>query len=125
MIEDRIYSRLVYDDEAAAIRWLEAVFGFVEVDRKVAPGGSILAWLELSGDVVMISRSGFGLESPRRVGGISHKINVYVDDVTAHHAVAKAGGAQIARPLEDTPYGERRYEAFDLEGHRWHFTQRI
>ena len=27
--------------------------------------------------------------------------------------------------LEDAFYGERRYEATDLEGHRWHFAERF
>ena len=25
--------------------------------------------------------------------------------------------------LQDAFYGERRYEATDLEGHRWHFAE--
>jgi hypothetical protein len=27
--------------------------------------------------------------------------------------------------LDDAFYGERRYEATDLEGHRWHFGERF
>ncbi|MEY2468435.1 MAG: hypothetical protein QOF21_1133, partial [Actinomycetota bacterium] len=31
--------------------------------------------------------------------------------------------AEITMPLEDAYYGSRRYEASDLEGHRWHFDE--
>ena len=27
--------------------------------------------------------------------------------------------------LEDTPYGDRRYDAEDPEGHRWSFAQHV
>ena len=32
---------------------------------------------------------------------------------------------QIVTPLEDMFWGDRRYEALDLEGHRWHFAERL
>ena len=120
-----LYVRLAYDDENAAAMWLIQVFGFVERERKVNPDGRTIYWLDQSGGTVMIAPSGFGVESPRSLGGVSHKMNVYVDDVDTHYVRATAGGAVIERPLETVPYGERRYEAFDIEGHRWHFTQRL
>ena len=36
-----------------------------------------------------------------------------------------AEGADITMALDDAFYGERRYEATDLEGHRWHFAERF
>jgi PhnB protein len=122
---DDLYVRLVYEDEQAAAEWLTKAFGFQEVTRKTDPSGSAIIWLELSGGTIMISRTGYGLESPNKLGGVSHKMNVYVADVDAHHAQAIAAGAVIERPLETVPYGERRYEVFDPDGHRWHFTQRL
>jgi uncharacterized glyoxalase superfamily protein PhnB len=55
---------------------------------------------------------------------------VYVDDVEAHLAQAKAHGAELYRELATSDYGEeywsdRTYGALDLEGHRWWFTQRM
>ncbi len=41
----------------------------------------------------------------------------------AHHARAVEAGATINGELQDTPYGDRRYDAEDLEGHRWSFAQ--
>lgn len=122
---DNLYVRLAYDDERAAAEWLTRVFGLREIERKEDPSGSAIIWLEISGGTVMISRSGFGLQSPKALGGISHKINVYLDDVDVHYQRAVDAGAVVERELETLPYGERRYEAFDIEGHRWHFTQRL
>jgi uncharacterized glyoxalase superfamily protein PhnB len=50
---------------------------------------------------------------------------VYVDDIDAQYAHALAEGANITMPIQDAFYGERRYEATDLEGHRWHFAERF
>ena len=43
----------------------------------------------------------------------------------AHYAHAVAEGAEITMPVQDVLYGERRYEATDPEGHRWHFGERF
>jgi len=40
-----------------------------------------------------------------------------VEDVDAHDAGARAAGAAIVRPLQDTDYGSREYCVRDLEGH--------
>jgi len=48
-------------------------------------------------------------------------VYVYVEDVDAHHARARAAGAEIVRPLQDTDYGSREYSVRDLEGHLWSF----
>jgi uncharacterized glyoxalase superfamily protein PhnB len=48
---------------------------------------------------------------------------VSVDDIDAHYARARAGGATILSELEDNPgVGQRQYRAEDLEGHRWMFA---
>jgi len=44
---------------------------------------------------------------------------------TAHCRRAESEGARIVTPLEDMFWGDRRYEALDLEGHRWHFAERV
>jgi uncharacterized glyoxalase superfamily protein PhnB len=55
---------------------------------------------------------------------------VFVDDVDAHCARAKAAGATILNEPKTTDYGEeywtdRAYLARDLEGHQWWFMQRV
>lgn len=49
--------------------------------------------------------------------------NVTVDDVDAHFARAVAAGAVVTMELSDAFFGERRYEATDPEGNRWHFGE--
>jgi PhnB protein len=123
-----IYPRLAYEDERAALEYLTRVFGFTELReaRMEHPTGT-LAWLRLGTGVVMIGRAGEELHrlfSPGQIGATTTMINVYVADVDAHYEHALAQGATIVMELEDMFWGDRRYEALDLEGHRWHFAQR-
>jgi uncharacterized glyoxalase superfamily protein PhnB len=124
-----IYPRLAYRDEVAALEFLTRAFGLVErrEARMEHPDGT-LAWLEVGDGVVMIGRAGedrHGLHSPLDAGLITAMVNVYVPDVDAHYARARAEGARIVMELEDMFWGDRRYEALDLEGHRWHFAARL
>jgi PhnB protein len=123
-----IYPRLAYRDEMAALTFLIRAFGLVERrEARMEHADGTLAWLEIGDGVVMIGRAGeqhHGLHSPRELGAPSALLNVYVPNVDAHYHRAEAEGAQIVMPLEDMFWGDRRYEALDLEGHRWHFAQR-
>ena len=76
----------------------------------------------------MIGRAGeerHGLHSPLEVGAPTALVNVYVHDIDGHYRRAETEGAEIVMPLEDMFWGDRRYEALDLEGHRWHFAERV
>lgn len=124
-----IYPRLAYRDEVAALDFLTRAFGLVErrESRAEHPEG-MLAWLEIGDGVVMIGRAGeqrHGLHSPLDAGAPTAMVNVYVRDIDAHYARAKSAGARIVMPLQDMFWGDRRYEALDLEGHRWHFAERV
>jgi uncharacterized glyoxalase superfamily protein PhnB len=124
-----IYPRLAYRDEVAALDFLVRAFGLVErrESRMEHPDG-MLAWLELGDGVVMIGRAGeerHGLHSPLETGFSSAMVNAYVRDIDAHYRRAEAAGARIVTPLEDMFWGDRRYEALDSEGHRWHFAERL
>ena len=88
----------------------------------------LLAWLRTGDGVVMIGRQNeevHRIHSPRAIGNTTVQMMVYVHDIDAHYAHAVAEGADITMPVEDAFYGERRYEATDLEGHRWHFAERF
>jgi uncharacterized glyoxalase superfamily protein PhnB len=52
-------------------------------------------------------------------------LTVYVDDVDAHYERAKAAGATIELELTTYPWGDRRYQAIDPEGHHWGFAQHM
>jgi uncharacterized glyoxalase superfamily protein PhnB len=60
-------------------------------------------------------------QSPRRLGGITQAIYVYVSDPDAHYRQAKAAGADIINEIRGTDYGARTYAARDLEGNIWTF----
>ncbi len=124
-----IYPRLAYDDERAALDYLGRVFGLAEIrEARTDLGDSMLAWLRAGTGVVMIghaNESVHQISSPQTVGKTTVQMMVYVDDIDSHYAHALAEGAQITMPIEDAFYGERRYEATDLEGHRWHFGERF
>jgi uncharacterized glyoxalase superfamily protein PhnB len=124
-----IYPRLAYRDEKGALEFLTRAFGFTErrEARMEHPDG-MLAWLEIGDGVVMIGRSGderHGLHSPLDAGLTTAMVNVYVEDIDVHYRRASAEGASIVTPPEDMFWGDRRYEALDLEGHRWHFAERL
>jgi uncharacterized glyoxalase superfamily protein PhnB len=124
-----IYPRLAYRDEVAALDFLTRAFGLVErrESRMEHPDG-MLAWLTIGDGVVMIGRAGearHGLHSPLETGAVTAMVNVYVHDLDAHCRRAEAAGARIITPPADMFWGDRRYEALDLEGHRWHFAERM
>jgi RNA polymerase sigma factor (sigma-70 family) len=130
-----MYPRLTYADEVTALEYLTRVFQFTE--RREARMGSgdneegMLAWLEFGDGVVMIGRATAAardvhhLYSPGDVGHATVMINVAVNDINSHYEHVVAEGATITMPIEDAFYGFRRYEADDLEGHHWHFTESL
>lgn len=137
----RISSSLFYDDAAAAIDWLCRVYGF-EVRLKVEGEGGRIEHAELTfGDgLIMIGSSGepgedkkwrLSAASPQRVDGVNtQSLCVFVDDVDAHCAHAKAAGATILNEPVTADYGaeywaDRTYLTRDLEGHQWWFMQRV
>ena len=50
-----------------------------------------------------------------------HGIYVYVEDLDPHYERARANGAKIVDPPENTQWGTRRYRALDLDGYKWSF----
>ena len=116
---------LLYEDAAAAIEWLGRAFGFEERLRLTDDEGKVThAELALGEGTLYLGHPGPDYRSPKRVGASSHLVHVYVDDVDAHYARAVEAGATIKLEPEDMPYGERRYDAEDLEGQSWSFAQR-
>jgi uncharacterized glyoxalase superfamily protein PhnB len=101
-------------------------------------GGTIVhSELELAEGLIMVGdskRPGADYayrRSPRAAGGANtQNMMVYVDDVEAHCAKARAAGATIAKEPTTSDYGDdywtdRGYEAVDPEGHHWWFYQRL
>ena len=126
----RIVPQLAYDDIGGALAWLAKAFGFRELEeaRFLNADGSVgHAEMEVGpgGELMLGQSGGHGLESPRKLGAGSQLLAVYVSDVEAHCQRARSAGATIAANPEDKFWGDRVYEAEDLEGHRWMFCQRV
>jgi uncharacterized glyoxalase superfamily protein PhnB len=117
---------LYYEDGAAAMDWLIRVFGFEESVRMTNDQGRLdHGEVKLGDSTVMLGEPGSHYQSPSRRGGGTAGVHVYVDDVDAHYESAKAEGATIDTEPTDQEYGDRRYDAKDLEGHNWFFAQRL
>jgi PhnB protein len=128
---------LSYEDGTAALEWLARAFGFRERTRMLAPDGTLAHGEMEAGDgLIMLASPTPDYESPRhhrevcdrarrwsRVPWIVNGVLVYVPDLDAHFARAKAAGATILSEIEEGPPG-RRYRAEDLEGHRRFFFEK-
>ncbi|MCA9706273.1 MAG: VOC family protein [Myxococcales bacterium] len=136
----RISSSVFYDDAGAAIDWLSRAFGFEVQLRIEGEGGRIEhSQLVFGEGLVMVGSAGgsshrdepLPAQSPRSVGGVNTQmLCVFVDDVDAHCARARAAGAEILDEPTTTDYGDdywsdRSYRAMDPEGHQWWFMQRM
>ena len=113
---------LRYRDAAAAIDWLCEAFGF-EVHARYDGDDGTVAHAELAYDGGMIMLGSQPTEPDERYGdhtgqGWSY---VVIADADAHHARAKAAGAEIVMELTDLDYGSRDYSARDPEGNLWSF----
>jgi PhnB protein len=122
----RITPYLYYEDVARALGWLTQAFGFRERMRMPGPEGIIgHAEMELADGVIMLGRPDASYRNPKRLGGVTQNVYVYVDDVDKHFERARRAGATILAEPEDQFYGDRRYGALDPEGHQWYFAQHV
>ena len=115
-----------YCDAHAAIDWLCNVIGFERKAVYEGPNGTIgHAELTLGSGMIMLGSGkddefGRGFKPPTELGGIeTRSVYIVVPNADAAHARAVAAGAEIIRPLQDTPYGSREFAVRDPEGHSW------
>lgn len=108
---------LAYPDVNQAADWLGAAFGFI-VRLRI---GTHRVQMTIPGGAVTLrelreSEAGAAL-------GIGHSITIRVEDVDAHCQRAREHGARITQEPTTHMYGERQYNAEDLAGHSWTFSQ--
>lgn len=102
------------------IEFVKRAFGGEELDRTLAPDGSVMhAQLKL-GDSVLELGEARGFVSPMPCG-----IHYYVEDTDAVYARAIAAGATSLGPPSDRPYGDRAAEVADPFGNHWFIATRI
>ena len=124
----RVIPYLVYAYAPAAISFLVEAFGFELRFQMPGPDGRVgHAELACADNVIMLASTveSMGHASPKDLPAHHSSVMVYVDDVDAHHAQAKAAGAQVDAEPEDQFYGDRSYRAVDLEGHHWFFATHV
>ena len=109
---DRLAIALYYEDPPAAARWLHNAFGLEPWN------GTDPSWIELQvgSRAIMLFKL-----TEKRVAQLDHAVWVYVDDLDAHFAHSQENGAKILSEIHQ--HGYRSYDAEDLEGHHWTFTQ--
>ena len=112
---------LIYPDVREAVDWLVGAFGFVE---RVQIGESHRSQLSFGDGAVIIGDVRGDRQPPRR-GEVTHSVLVRVEDAHAHCQHAREHGARILEEPTDHPYGERQYNAEDLAGHRWTFSETL
>lgn len=123
---------LYYDNVPRAIEWLSGAFGFTERLRTPPdPDGSIhLAQMNAGNGGVMLRTKDPGgeLSHAGAKPGLGHApqgILVRVEDADAHCRRAREFGAKILMEPKDCIFGERQYNAADLAGNQWTFSQTI
>lgn len=105
-----------YVDAKAAIDFLERAFGLEVVQSYEDDTGKLVHGEMRHGNGVVMLGSVDQAPATQSPG-----VYLVVSDVDAHFAKAKAAGAEVVYPPEDTEFGTRRYRARDLEGHEWSF----
>lgn len=81
--------------------------------------------MEFGNGAIMLGNPGGSYQGPAKHGIVCQMIVVQVSDVDEHFRRAKAAGAKIVSEPTDQVFGERSYDAVDLEGHHWTFSQSI
>jgi uncharacterized glyoxalase superfamily protein PhnB len=117
-----------YRDVSAAVAWLHEAFG-LEPHRLVkdAQGAVLYGELTFGSGMVMVapiqdSPLGKLMVQPDEIGGVETQISyLFVEDARAHHARAKAAGAEIVLDIDVEANGGRGFSCRDLEGHVWNF----
>jgi uncharacterized glyoxalase superfamily protein PhnB len=124
-----------YKDPIAALKFLEAAFGFevaalvTDADGRLAHSevkfqdGSLSVGGEWEGPIVGPAR----MRSPETVEGINTQfIRVHLaEGLDEHCERARAAGARIVAEPETQFYGDRVYRALDPEGHVWNFAMAV
>jgi uncharacterized glyoxalase superfamily protein PhnB len=124
-----------YRDALAALKWLEAAFGFETTTLVTEPsgkvgysemsfhGGSVSINPEFASEIIGDAR----MVSPLAIEGRGTQfIRVHLaEGLDAHCERARAAGARITQEPQDQFYGERTYRAIDPEGHVWNFAQPV
>lgn len=124
-----LMSAVCYRDPRAALKFLEAAFGF-EVSMLIEDGEGNMAHSEMrfGNAVVMVGNEWTDdHKSPASIGGKNTQtVHIQVqEDVDAHCERARAAGFEILMEPATQFYGDRTYRCRDPEGHIWTVAQTV
>jgi MerR family transcriptional regulator, thiopeptide resistance regulator len=110
---------LQYANLTACADWLPRVFGFTLVGIDPDPAGRPMMAVFQHGNGLIFARQ--DADAAPLTGG---RVYIYVDDVEEHYEHSRSHGAEVTAPV-NAPWGDRVYNAFDLQGHPWTFATPI
>jgi PhnB protein len=116
-----LYPFLAVRDTDAAIAFYAKAFGATVRERLEAPGGVVVAILEIEGMPFGVATEApqLGTPSPESVAATTVRVSLHVDDPDAAAAKAIAAGATEMFPVAEQPYGLRQGRVVDPFGHHW------
>ena len=124
-----ITPHLIVRGAGEAIAFYQKAFGAEELVCMRGPDGKGVMHAELKiGDSVFFLADEFPgapNASPKKLGGTTVSIHLYVNDVDAWFNRAVAAGAQVAMPLMNMFWGDRFGKVMDPFGHEWSIAQHI
>ncbi|MFZ4151682.1 VOC family protein [Streptomyces pseudogriseolus] len=128
-----VVPHIMVDDAAATIDFYRRAFGAREDFRLEAPGGGVLhAEITVGRSTLMLGDASVkeaedaSFTAPAFLGGgTSVTLHVFVPDVDALAARAKAEGAEILQPPTDMFHGDRTVILRDPSGHLWVFLTHL
>jgi uncharacterized glyoxalase superfamily protein PhnB len=121
-------SGVYYRDPIAALKWLEAAFGFEPTMVVINEDGTLgHSEMRFGDGMIMVGREWDEKhQSPASVGATTQDVHIQLEDgIDAHFERAKAAGAQVVREPADQFYGDRTFMVTDPEGHFWSFGQTL
>jgi PhnB protein len=116
-----LYPFLAVRDTDGAIAFYAEAFGATVRERLEAPGGVVVAVLEIEGMPFGLATEApqLGTPSPESAGATTVRISLHVHDPDSVAARAIAAGASEMFPVADQPYGLRQGRVVDPFGHHW------
>jgi PhnB protein len=122
-----LYPFLAVRNADAAIAFYVEAFGASVSERLEAPGGVVVAVLEIAGMPFGLATEApeLGTPSPETIGATTVRVSLHVDDPDAVAAQAISAGAREMFPVADQPYGMRQGRVVDPFGHHWLIGRRL
>jgi uncharacterized glyoxalase superfamily protein PhnB len=124
-----LISAICYRDPRAALKFLEAAFGF-ELFMLIEDADQNVVHSEMRFGNAAIMVGGEWSDDTRSPASVGRKntqtVHLHIDtDVDAHAERARAAGMEIIMAPETQFYGDRTYRCRDPEGHIWTVGQSV